>query len=46
MSKMSQRPDNSFFQESQELGNLVNKEKFVHKYLPKQMDIDKILEII
>ena len=43
---MFQRPDKSFFQEAQEFGNLVNKGDFVHKYLPKQMDIDKILEII
>ena len=46
MSKMFQRLDKSFFQEPQELGNLVNKGNFVHKYLPKQTDIDKILEII
>ena len=46
MSKTSQRLDISFFQEPQELGNLVNKGNFVHKYLPKQMDIYKILEII
>ena len=29
-----------------ELGDLINKESFVHKYLPKQTDIDKILEVI
>ena len=46
MSKMFQRLDKSFFQESKELGDLVNKGNFIHKYLPKQMDIDKILEII
>ena len=46
MSKMFQTLDKSFFQKPQELGNLVNKGNFVHKYLPKQMDIDKILEII
>ena len=46
MSKTFQKPEKSFFQEPQELGNLVNKGNFVHKYLPKQMDIDKILEII
>ena len=26
--------------------NLVNKGNFIHKYLPKQTDIDKILEVI
>ena len=41
-----QRLDKSFFQEPKELGDLINKGDFVHKYLPKQMDIDKILEII
>ena len=46
MSEMFQRPDKSFFQEPKELGDLVNKGNFIHKYLPKQMDIDKILEII
>ena len=41
-----QRLDKSFFQEPKELGGLINKENFVHKYLTKQTDIDKILEII
>ena len=38
--------DKSFFQEPKESGDLIKKENFVHKYLPKQMDIDKILEMI
>ena len=46
MLEMFQRPDKSFFQEPKELGHLINKGNFVHKYLPKQMDIDKILEMI
>ena len=46
MSKTFQRLDKSFFQESKELGDLVNKGNFIHKYLPKQRDMDKILEII
>ena len=41
-----QRPDKSFFQNLKEIGDLINKENLVHKYLPKQMDIDKILEVI
>ena len=41
-----QRPDKSLFQEPKELGDLVNKGKLVHKYLPKQTDIDKILKVI
>ena len=43
MSEIFQRPDKSFFQNPKELGDLINKENFIHKYLPKQMDIDKIL---
>ena len=46
MSETIQRPDKSFFQDLKELGDLINKGNFVHKYLPKQMDIDKILELI
>ena len=46
ISEMFQRPDISFFQEPKELEDLINKGNLVHKYLPKQMDIDKILEII
>ena len=45
VSETFQRPDKSFFQEPKELGDLINKGNFVHKYLPKQMDIDKILEM-
>ena len=41
-----QKLDKSFFQEPKELGDLINKGNFVHNYLSKQMDIDKILEII
>ena len=29
-----------------ELGDLIDKGNFIHKYLPKQTDIDKILEVI
>ena len=46
MSETFQRPDKLFFQEPKELGDFINKGNFVHKYLPKQMDIDKILKII
>ena len=44
--QMFQRLDKSFFQEPRELEDLVNKGNFIHKYLPKQMDIDKILKVI
>ena len=46
MSKTFQRPDKSFFQEPKELGDLINKGNFIHKYLSKQTNIDKIFEII
>ena len=35
ISETFQRPDKSFFQDPKELGDLINKENFVHKYLPK-----------
>ena len=41
-----QRLDKSFFQNPKELEDLINKENLIHKYLPKQMDIDKILGVI
>ena len=46
MSEIFQRLDKSVFQNPKELGDLINKENFVHKYLPKQTHIDKILEVI
>ena len=41
-----QRLDKSFFQNPKELGDLVDMGNFIYKYLPKQTDIDKILEVI
>ena len=46
MSETFERPNKSFFEDPKELGDLINKGNFIHKYLPKQMDIDKILEVI
>ena len=46
MSETFQRPDKSFFQNPKALGDLINKENMVHKFLPKQADIDKILGVI
>ena len=43
MSKTFQTLDKSFFQKPQELGSLINKQNLIHKYLPKETDIDKIL---
>ena len=46
MLEMFQRPDKSFFQNTKELGDLINKGNLVHNFLPKQTYIDKILETI
>ena len=46
MSETFQRTDKSFFQNPKDLGDLINKENLVHRFLPKQTDIDKILEVI
>ena len=46
MLEMFQRPDKSFFQNPKELGDLINKENLVNKFLPKQTDIDKHLDVI
>ena len=46
MSETFQRLDKSFFQNPKELGDIINRENFVHKFLPKQTDIDKILDVI
>ena len=46
MSETFQRPDKSFFQNPKELGDCISKDNLVHRFLPKQIDIDKILEVI
>ena len=46
ISETYERPDRSYVQEPQELKDLIDTTKFVQKILPKQMDIDKILDII
>ena len=46
MSKTFQRPDKSFFQNPKDLGDIINKENLIPKFLPKQTDIDKILQVI
>ena len=37
---------NDFFQKPKELHDLINKAYLVHKFFPKQTDIDKMLEVI
>ena len=46
MSETFQRLDKSYFQNPKELGDPINKENLVHKFLPNQMDIDKVLDVI
>ena len=46
VSELYQRPDKSYFQEPQELENLINIGRLEQNFLPKQVDIDKILKLI
>ena len=46
ISETYKRPDRSYVQEPSELKDLIDTTKLVQKFLPKQMDIDKILDII
>ena len=43
---MYESPDKSYVQQPQELSDLVDSTKLIHKYLPKQVDIDTIMDII
>ena len=46
ISEIYQRPDKSKIVDPPELIDLVNTERIVQKYLPKQTDIDTILKVI
>ena len=46
ISKTFQRLDKSFFQDPKELNNLINMGNLTQKFLPKQVDIDKIFKVI
>ena len=46
ISETYERPDKSYVQEPYELKDLIDTTKLVQKFLPKQTDIDKILDII
>ena len=46
ISEMHGRHDKSYIQESSELKDLIDTTKLVQKFMPKQADIDKILDII
>ena len=41
-----ERPDKSYIREPPELGELLDTSIVVQKFLPKQTDLDKILEMI
>ena len=44
ISEAYQRPDKSFFQEPWELKDIINTSNLIQKMLPKQADIDKIIQ--
>ena len=46
ISEIYERPDTSYLQEPQELKNLIDTTKLIQKFLLKQTDINKILDII
>ena len=46
ISETFQRLDKPFFQEPNELGDLIDRGNLVQKFLPKQTDIDKTLKVI
>ena len=46
LSETYERPDKSYIQEPMELKDLLDPTKLVQKFLPKQTDIDKILDIM
>ena len=46
ISEIYERLDTSYVQEPHELKDLIDTTKLIQKFLPKQMDIDKILGII
>ena len=46
ISETYKRPDTSYIQEPYELTDLIDTTKLIQRFLTKQMDIDKILDII
>ena len=46
ITEMYESPDKSYLEQPQELTDLVDSTKLIHKYLPKQVDIDRIMGII
>ena len=46
ISETYERPDKSYIQEPTELKDLIDTTKLIQKFLPKQVDIDKVLDVI
>ena len=46
ISETIQTPDKTFFQKPRSLDDIIDMGNLIHKILPKQIDIDKILQII
>ena len=46
ISERYQRKEKLFFQEPQELNDLISTGNLIQKFVPKQADIDKILKVI
>ena len=46
ISEIYERPNNSYFQQPIETKDLINTRSIIQWFLPKQTDIDKILETI
>ena len=46
ISETIQRPDKMFFQKPKSLDDIIDMGNLIHKFLPKQMDINRILQII
>ena len=46
ISEVYERPDKSYFQEPIELKDVIDTNNIVQRFLPKQTNIDKILEVI
>ena len=46
ISETIQRPDKMFFQKPKTLDDIIDTGNLIHKFLPKETDIDRILQII
>ena len=46
ITKTYENPDKFYLEQPQKLSDLVDSTKIIHRFLPKQDDIDKILNII